>query len=363
MAEISFPQLTAERVFARILDAVRRPKIEIATIGDATPRSASQFRPTVFAAKAQGPIFQARRKSVPSDWRYSLDNIRRRQRLNESLLQTLAKLTKISQGVSDPLQKLDHPIDFPGGQATATQERIRHSVETGNQQQKFLTVLKERLRENQNEQLKQFATLEHKLQQRFLIYLPYVQNTGTRGGVLDLGCGRGEWMALLRDEGLRVQGVDINGALVARCLSRGLDVRQEDLLDYLRKQEDSSFAAITAFHVVEHLRFYQLVELLDQSLRVLVPGGIAIFETPNPGNTLASSNSFYVNPTDKKLLPPEVFKFLLKSRGFASCEILTLHPMPDSAHVKSKQTPRPARAVNEFSYCAHDYGVIARKNL
>jgi len=216
-------------------------------------------------------------------------------------------------------------------------------------------------KENQNEQLKQFAVIDHRLPQRFLIYLPCVQNTGIAGGVLDLGCGRADWLALLRDQGVRAEGVDINGALVARCSGRGLDVRQEDLLDYLRKQGDSSFAAVTAFHIAEHLRFDQLVELLDQSLRVLVPGGIAIFETPNPGNMLASSNSFYVNRTDKKLLPPELFKFLLKSRGFASSEILTLHPMPESARVKSKRAPGLARAFNEFFSCPQDYAALAWK--
>jgi hypothetical protein len=104
--------------------------------------------------------------------------------------------------------------------------------------------------------------------------------------------------------------------------------------------------------------------LLDQSLRVLVPGGIAIFETPNPGNVLVSSNSSYLDPTHKdpthsKPLPPELFKSLLKSRGFASSERLALPPTPESAGVKSKRVPGLARAFNEFfSY----YGVIARKS-
>jgi hypothetical protein len=125
MAELSFPKLTAESVSAKILDAVRRPNIEIVTM------------PPVSVPKAQDLIAQARSKPVPSDWRYSLRKIQRQHRLNESIFRTLAELTKISQRFNDPPQKLDDRIDFLGRQATTTEERTPHTVETAVRNRNF----------------------------------------------------------------------------------------------------------------------------------------------------------------------------------------------------------------------------------
>ena len=137
MTELSFPQLTARSVSAKILDAVRRSKIEIVTMEDATRPSAGQFHPPVSVPKAQDLIAQARSKPVPSDWRYSLRNIQRQHRLNESIFRTLAELTKISRRFNDPPQKLDDRIDFLGCQATTTEERTPHTVETAVRNRNF----------------------------------------------------------------------------------------------------------------------------------------------------------------------------------------------------------------------------------
>ena len=111
MTELSFPQLTARSISAKILDAVRRSKIEIVTTGDAIPPSAGQFHPPVSVAKAQDLIAQAQSKPVPSDWRYSLRNIQRQHRLNESIFRTLVELTSISQRYNDPLHRLHERED------------------------------------------------------------------------------------------------------------------------------------------------------------------------------------------------------------------------------------------------------------
>ena len=369
MAEFSFPQLAARSVSARILDAVRRSKMEIVAMGDTTPSSAGQLHPTVPVAKARDLIAQARSKSVPSGWRHFLRNIRRLAmlalRIQESQSEHLKQLAILEQRLQEN----------QGEQLKELALSKQRLLEMLGRQQKEFSILQRALAEIESAlpaQISGFNKLylrlgeifresEELVQKRLLIYLPYVQNAGTGGGVLDLGCGGGEWLALLREDGQRAQGVDINGALVARCSSRGLDVRQEDLFEYLRKQKDSSFAVVTAFHVAECLSFDQLVELLDQSLRVLVPGGVAIFETPNPGNVLVSSNSSYLDPTHSKPLPPKLFKFLLKSRGFASSEILALHPMPESARVRSKWAPGLARAFNEFFSCPQDYAALGWK--
>ena len=137
MTELSFPQLTARSVSAKILDAVRRSKIEIVTMEDATRPSASQVHPPVSVAKAQHLIAQARSKSAPCNRRYSLSKIQRQHRLNESIFRTLAELTKISRRFNDPPQKLDDRIDFLGCQATTTEERTPHTVETAVRNRNF----------------------------------------------------------------------------------------------------------------------------------------------------------------------------------------------------------------------------------
>jgi hypothetical protein len=129
----------------------------------------------------------------------------------------------------------------------------------------------------------------------------------------------------------------------------------------LRKQKAGSFNVVTGFHVVEHLRFDQLIDLLDECFRVLAPRGIAIFETPNPESVLVSSRSFYLDPTHNKPLPPKLFEFLLKARGFSSTEVLKLQPVPDTEHFVSKNASDLAGAFNALFYGSQDYGVIAGK--
>jgi SAM-dependent methyltransferase len=89
--------------------------------------------------------------------------------------------------------------------------------------------------------------------------------------ILDVGCDRGEWLELLRENGLAAYGIDINSMMVERTVSLGLDARVADLLGHLRTLSDASRSAITAFHVVEHLPFEVLVDFLDEALRVLLP--------------------------------------------------------------------------------------------
>ena len=91
---------------------------------------------------------------------------------------------------------------------------------------------------------------------------------------LDIGCGRGEWLELLKGDGYVGQGVDRNRIMVQQCLELGLTVVEADLVQFLRNQNSNSFGAITGFHVIEHLPLKTLITLLDESLRVLNPGDL-----------------------------------------------------------------------------------------
>lgn len=196
--------------------------------------------------------------------------------------------------------------------------------------------------------------------ERLRIYLPMLEEMRSgsqRLSVLDLGCGRGEWLELLRGTGWHAVGVDSNRVMVERCLQRGLTVVDADATEYLRGLPPASVAAVTAFHVVEHLQFAAVVELIDEVVRVLEPGGMAIFETPNPENVLVGSCSFYCDPSHHHPIPAPVLKFVAEHRGLQDVRVLPLHP-------DRSASPEESAGVARFS--AHfegprDYALVGRK--
>ncbi|WP_408952592.1 methyltransferase domain-containing protein [Lysobacter sp. Hz 25] len=157
--------------------------------------------------------------------------------------------------------------------------------------------------------------------------MPYLEIIKTAQGgtpeapVLDLGCGRGDWLDLLKEHGLTAIGIDSNSAFLAKCRERGLDVLEGDVLELIRKLPDASIGAVTGMHIAEHLPFTVLIDLLDECQRVLVPGGVLALETPNPENLQVASLYFYNDPTHRNPLPPQTLSWLVEARGFANVEI------------------------------------------
>ena len=134
--------------------------------------------------------------------------------------------------------------------------------------------------------------------------------------ILDVGCGRGEWLELLQENGYRAKGIDINRVALLRCRERGLDVTESDVIEYLKGLERGSLGVITGFHLIEHLSYKTLIALFDEALIVLKSGGMIIFEAPNPANIFVSSYDFYRDPSHKKPLHPDPMNFVAESRGF-----------------------------------------------
>jgi len=207
----------------------------------------------------------------------------------------------------------------------------------------------------------QFRGSRAEIKQRLRVYLPPIQEAGIgrdEKPVLDVGCGRGEWLELLREEGLVASGVDSNRVLVQECRERNLEVVQGDLLSHLRSLPDASLGAITGFHVIEHLPFETLIKFLDETVRTVKPGGLVIFETPNPQNVLVGSCNFYFDPTHRNPLPSPITKFLLESRGFTRVQVLNLNPS-DEAPVAGDSDL--ARRFNQYFYGPMDYAVVGRR--
>ena len=176
--------------------------------------------------------------------------------------------------------------------------------------------------------------------------------------ILDIGCGRGEWLELLREQNLRAHGVDVNATMVERCHSLNLEVTLSDALEYLRKLPANSVGAITLFHIVEHLPTAVAINLLDEIYRVLHRDGEVILETPNPANLIVAGCNFYMDPTHRNPIPSPLLKFIVEARGFSDLRVLPLHPMWEYLSLSDAQR---SEKINQLLYGPQDYAVIGRK--
>ena len=174
----------------------------------------------------------------------------------------------------------------------------------------------------------------------------------------DIGCGRGEWLALLGDNHYTASGVDLNGDNVAACRERGLAAHQQDGVSWLRTMDSNSLALVSAFHVIEHLSLGQFTALLTEARRVLKPGGILLLETPNPENLITASRRFYTDPTHRNPVPAELTEFMVSYSGF--CRISTHRLHPDSG-AELPEISETERRLNSLLYGPQDYGVMALK--
>lgn len=201
---------------------------------------------------------------------------------------------------------------------------------------------------------------------------PYLEHFKGRQSVLDIGCGRGEFLELLREAGVPAKGVDLDLDMTLSCRDRGLDVVHEDALAYLESCPDDSLGGVFAAQVIEHLETSQLTRLVSLCHRKLRPAGVLVLETLNPECLLVLYRWFWIDLSHARLVHPETLKFLLESAGFGQIErwFLPLGDTPvtiPSLEIRGLAVPELARFnaatdyLNKLLYASTDYAVIGAK--
>lgn len=186
-------------------------------------------------------------------------------------------------------------------------------------------------------------------------YLPLLD--GIPGPVLDAGCGRGEFLQLLRERGIPASGVESNPIAAAVCHAEGLDVEQGDALASISRRPDARLGAVVALQVVEHWTSETTFAFLREARRALAPGGVLLLETIN-ADSLSALRAFFLDPSHVRPVPAAALAFLAESAGFVDARVEYLAPLPEAdrlAEVSENETK-----LNRLLFGPQDYALIAR---
>ena len=188
----------------------------------------------------------------------------------------------------------------------------------------------------------QFRGSREDIRARLETYLPHFSGVQD---VLDVGCGRGEFLDLLRAHGIAARGIDLNHEMVEECRRRGIDVTEMDAVGYLISLPDASLGGIFAAQVVEHLEPAYLLQFLELAYHKLTPGGRLVLETLNPACWLAFFESYIRDITHRWPLHPETLKYFVLASGFTSAEIEWRSPVRPEHRLQRAQVPDGADAA------------------
>ncbi|MDD5478440.1 class I SAM-dependent methyltransferase [Rhodoferax sp.] len=198
-----------------------------------------------------------------------------------------------------------------------------------------------------------------KVEERVRWYIPHVREImalGSQKPMLDIGCGRGEWMLELKRNNFTVLGVDLNPNMADAARAQGLEVVLADAVAHLNNLDSGSLSVVSAFHLVEHLPFDQIMVLIEAAFRALMPGGLLILETPNPENLVVGGCTFWYDPTHIRPLPPAMLRFYVAQAGFDPVRTARFYLRtdgPDHATVDVDVLPSIDGPL--------DYGLLAHK--
>ena len=200
------------------------------------------------------------------------------------------------------------------------------------------------------------------IKKRLLAYEPFLQilkQNNEKPAAVDLGCGRGEWLEILKQNGFTARGCDMSEEMLKECEKNALEAKKQGAIEFLSELEDSSLALVSAFQLVEHLEFSELCELIKQARRVLKDGGILILETPNPENLRVATLNFYLDATHVKPIPPMLLEYLCEFEGFNNTFMMRLNSNLNFSEDLENQN---VTLRDVLSSVGLDYAVLGLKN-
>lgn len=194
---------------------------------------------------------------------------------------------------------------------------------------------------------------------------PYVKYFEGRTNVIDLGCGRGEFLELLKENDIDAQGVDLYEEFVEMCRLKNLKTTQADAMDFLKKQ--NRVGGIFAAQLIEHLSTGQLVMLCELAYEKLEDGAYIILETQNPQSLSIFANAFYVDPSHNKPVHPLTIEYILRKAGFKEIDIIYTESsrpqtiIPPIQQENMDEFNRAMKTVENMLFGSQDYAIIARR--
>jgi len=215
-----------------------------------------------------------------------------------------------------------------------------------------------------------FRGPQQEIRRRVEDYLPILSSASD---VVDIGCGRGELLDLLKQAGVRARGLDANVAMVEVCRSRGLTAEAGDALQFLEAQPDGSIGGLTAIQVVEHFEPAYLARLLETAHHKMRAGAPLVLETINPACWMAFFETYIRDLTHQRPLHPETLRYLVQASGFHDVDVQFRQPVGEGDRLERVATASPdlaglAHAINAHAdklnarlFSSMDYAIIARR--
>ena len=215
-----------------------------------------------------------------------------------------------------------------------------------------------------------FRGPQQEIRRRVEDYLPILSSASD---VVDIGCGRGELLDLLKQAGVRARGVDANVAMVEVCRSRGLNAESGDALRFLEQQPDGSIGGLTAIQVVEHFEPAYLARFLETAHQKMRAGAPLVLETINPACWMAFFETYIRDLTHQRPLHPETLRYLVQASGFHDVDVQFRQPVGEGDRLERVAPTSPdvaglAHAINAHAdklnarlFSSMDYAIVARR--
>jgi len=210
-----------------------------------------------------------------------------------------------------------------------------------------------------------YRGIEDEVKRQQSQFLPFFQG---KGKVLDLGCGRGEFLELCRDNGIDAQGIEMNEQMIAICRDKGLDCQKGDILEILSLEPDNTLGGVFSSQVIEHLSPAQLKRMIELAYFKLEPDGAIVLETINPASVFALVEIYFLDLSHQKPIHPQTLKFLLESSGFEDVEVSYSQPLKQeqlqnlpSADETASILNRNIDSLNKLLYAPANYSAVGLK--